>query len=137
MPLSIAEREEFLAERHVAALSVSAGTARGPLMVPIWYVFIPGSRIWISTHPDSRKGKLIAAAGRFSLLVHRVEPTTRYVSVEGPATVAGPSSDDDLRTIASRYLPAGKVEPYVDFARGEYRIELEPEHWLSADLGAP
>lgn len=137
MPLSITEREEFLAQPYVAALSVSSGAARGPLMVPIWYVFVPGGSIWISTHLNSRKGMLIAEAGRFSLLVHREQPTARYVSVEGPATVVGPSSDDDLRTIASRYLPAEKVEPYVGFARGEYRIDLEPQHWLSSDLGAP
>lgn len=137
MPLSIAEREEFLAQPHIAALSVAAGPNRGPLVVPIWYHYVPGGPLWVSTHPDSRKGKLIAAAGRFSLMVDRVAPTTRYVSVEGPATIVGPSSDDDLRAMASRYFAPEKVEPYVDFARGEYRIELQPEHWLSSDLGEP
>jgi hypothetical protein len=137
MPLSIAERQEFLTQPHVAALSVAAGPSRGPLIVPIWYNFAPGGPIWVSTHPDSRKGKLIAEAGRFSLLVHRVAPTTRYVSVEGRVTTIKLSTDDDLRAIASRYLPSEKVESYVEFARGECRIELEPEHWLSADLGAP
>lgn len=137
MPLSIAEREEFLAQPHVAALSVSAGPGRGPLVVPIWYHYVLGGPLWVSTHPGSRKGKLIGEAGRFSLLVHRVAPTTRYVSVEGPVTAMRPSSDDDLRTMASRYVTPEKVEPYVEFARGEYRIELEPEHWLSSDLGEP
>lgn len=131
------EREEFLAQPHVAALSVTAGLNRGPLIVPIWYHYAPGEPIWVSTHADSRKGKLIAAAGRFSLLVHRVAPTTRYVSVEGTAIFVRPSTDDDLRAIAGRYLPPTKVDPYVEFARGEYRIELGPEHWLSSDLGAP
>ena len=135
MPLSIAEREEFLAQPHVAALSVSAGSDRGPLIVPIWYHFVdrPGSR----PIRESRKGKLIAETGRFSLLVDRVAPTTRYVSVEGRVTAMRPSSEDDLRAIASRYLVPGKVEAYVEFARGEYRIELEPEHWFSSDLGEP
>ena len=137
MPLSIPEREEFLAQPHVAALSVSAGPDRGPLVAPIWYQYVVGGLLWISTHRDSRKGRLIVEAGRFSLMVDRIAPTTRYVSVEGRASVIGPSSDDDLRAIASRYLAPEKVEPYVEFARGEYRIELEPEHWLSADLGEP
>lgn len=137
MPLSIAEREEFLALPHVAALAVNAGSGRGPLVVPIWYHYVPGGRPWVSTHRDSRKGKLIIESGRFSLLVDRVAPTTRYVSVEGQASVVGPTSDDDLRALARRYLVPEKVEPYVEFARGEYRIELEPKHWLSSDLGEP
>ena len=65
MSLSIPEREEFLAQPHVAALSVSAGPGRGPLVVPIWYHYVPGGPLWVSTHRDSRKGKLIAEAGRF------------------------------------------------------------------------
>lgn len=137
MALSIAERQEFLAQPHVAALSVAAGADRGPLMVPIWYHYAPSGPLWISTRPDSRKAALIAEARRFSLLVHRVVPTTRYVSVEGEATVVGPTSDEELRTLAGRYLPPDKVDPYIEFARGECRIDLEPQHWLSSDLGAP
>jgi hypothetical protein len=37
MPLSKHEREQFLAEPHVVALSVAAGPDRAPLTVPIWY----------------------------------------------------------------------------------------------------
>src|SRR5690242_20099962 len=40
--LSVRDREAFLAEPHVAALSVSAGQARGPLTLPIWYQYRPG-----------------------------------------------------------------------------------------------
>jgi len=39
MALSKEEREQFLAEPHIAALSVSAGDKRGPLTVPIWYQY--------------------------------------------------------------------------------------------------
>jgi nitroimidazol reductase NimA-like FMN-containing flavoprotein (pyridoxamine 5'-phosphate oxidase superfamily) len=137
MALSIAEREAFLAEPHVASLSVAAGPDRGPVVVPIWYHYVPGGPIWVSTGPDSRKAALIAEAGRFSLLVHRVTPTTRYVSVEGRATPSRPTTDDELRAIASRYRRPEQIDPYVEFARGEHRIDLEPEHWLSADFGAP
>jgi hypothetical protein len=35
MRLSVRDRELFLAEPHIAALSVSAGLDRGPLTVPI------------------------------------------------------------------------------------------------------
>jgi hypothetical protein len=40
--LSVRDRELFLAEPHIAALSVSAGPGRGPLTVPIWYQYEPG-----------------------------------------------------------------------------------------------
>jgi nitroimidazol reductase NimA-like FMN-containing flavoprotein (pyridoxamine 5'-phosphate oxidase superfamily) len=137
MALSIADRQEFLAQPHVAALSVAAGAERGPLIVPIWYHYAPGGPLWISTQPDLRKAALIAEAGRASLLVHRGAPTTRYVSVEGTATVVGPTSDEELRALAGRYLPQDRVDPYIEFARGECRIDLEPQHWLSSDLSAP
>jgi nitroimidazol reductase NimA-like FMN-containing flavoprotein (pyridoxamine 5'-phosphate oxidase superfamily) len=43
MALSKEEREQFLAEPHVAALSVGAGDKRGPLTVPIWYQYNPAA----------------------------------------------------------------------------------------------
>ena len=49
MALSKEEREQFLAEQHVAALSVSAGDKRGPLTVPIWYQYTAGGEPWIHT----------------------------------------------------------------------------------------
>jgi nitroimidazol reductase NimA-like FMN-containing flavoprotein (pyridoxamine 5'-phosphate oxidase superfamily) len=137
MALSIAEREEFLAQPHIASLGVAAGPGRGPLMVPMWYHYTPGGPIWISTQPGSRKAKLIVETGRFSLLVHRVTPTTRYVSVEGRLGEMRPASDDELRTLAKRYLSPEKIDSYLEIAQGEYRIGLEPEHWLSAELGEP
>ena len=42
MALSENEREQFLAEPHIGALSVADGTERGPLTVPIWYLYSPG-----------------------------------------------------------------------------------------------
>ena len=55
MALSKDERESFLAEPHVAALSVSAGEGRGPLTVPIWYQYTPGGDLWFTTGAGSRK----------------------------------------------------------------------------------
>jgi nitroimidazol reductase NimA-like FMN-containing flavoprotein (pyridoxamine 5'-phosphate oxidase superfamily) len=137
MRLTREEREAFLAEPHVASLAVAASADRGPLMMPIWYFYRPGGSLWISTEPQSRKAGLIAETGRFSLLVQRVRPTTRYVCVEGSVVSTRPTTDDEIRQLASRYLRPEKVEDYVVFARGEQRIELRPERWLSSDLGAP
>lgn len=140
MALSRAEREQFLAEPHIAALSVDAGAGRAPLTVPIWYQYAPGGDVWIMTGAASRKYGLIRTAGRFSLLADRVEPTIRYVSVEGPVTGTEPATRERLRELAARYLPAEKVDGYVAFAwrdHGEQVIvHLRPERWLSSDLGA-
>lgn len=139
MALNREEREQFLAEPHIAALAVDAGPGRAPLTVPIWYQYEPGGDIWIMTGLDSRKNELIGAAGRFSLMVDRLEPTIRYVSVEGPVVDTAPATLDQLREISARYLPADKVDGYVDFSwknHGEMLVlRMRPERWVSSDLG--
>jgi hypothetical protein len=137
--LSVRDRESFLAEPHVAALSVAAGQGRGPLTVPIWYQYAPGGEAWVLTEAGSRKAQLIEAAGRFTLMVDRVLPTVRYVSVEGPVTRTVPGTDELLREITERYLPPDQVPAYLEFAEAELgeqvAIFLRPERWLTADLG--
>lgn len=139
MALSIREREQFLAEPHVGALSVVERPDRAPLTVPIWYDYEPGGELWVSTAPDSRKARAIRAAGRFSLMVQRTEPTVRYVSVEGPVTTTAPGSRDRSWQMAARYLPPDSVAGYVEYEQttlGEHlAIHMRPAHWLSADLG--
>ena len=137
--LSVHDRELFLAEPHVAALSVSAGQGRGPFTVPIWYQYTPGGEAWVLTEARSRKARLIEAAGCFTLMVERVMPTNRYVSVEGPVTRTVPGTDELLREMTERYLPPDEVPAYIDFAGRELgeqiAIYLHPERWLTADLG--
>ncbi|MEU2330717.1 pyridoxamine 5'-phosphate oxidase family protein [Streptomyces althioticus] len=140
MVLSPEERETFLSEPRVAAFAVDAGDGRAPLTVPIWYQYAPGEDVWILTGRHSRKNRLLQAAGRFSLLVERVEPTIRYVSVEGPVVDTSPATVEKLREISARYLPAEKVDGYVDFAwknHGEQVVvRMRPERWVSSDLGS-
>jgi hypothetical protein len=137
--LSVRDRELFLAEPHIAALSVSAGAGRGPFTLPIWYQYTPGGEAWVLTEASSRKARLIEAAGRFTLMVERVLPTVRYVSVEGPVTRMIDGTDELLREMTVRYLPPDKVAAYLEFARTELganvAIYLRPERWLTADLG--
>lgn len=143
MALTRAEREEFLAEPHIAALAVATREERrAPLTVPIWYQYAPDvdhGNIWIMTGRNSRKHQLIAQAGRFSLMVDRVAPSVRYVSVEGPVIDTVPATHEQLVEITERYLSADKVDAYIDFAQKELGdqvvIHLRPEHWLSADMG--
>jgi hypothetical protein len=138
--LSVRDREQFLAEPHIAALSVSDGAGRGPLTVPIWYQYEPGGEAWVLTEAGSWKARLIQAAGRFTLMVDRVTPTVRYVSVEGPVTRTIPGTDAHLREITERYVPPEKVAAYLEFAKADFgeqvAIYLRPERWLTADLGS-
>ena len=140
MALSKEEREQFLAEPHIAALSVYAGDKRGPLTVPIWYQYSPGGEPWVLTGNGSRKHRLIEAAGRFTLMVERLEPSVRYVAVDGPVSRAEPATDDHLVEMTKRYLPPVKGDGYLEVARREHGesvvVHLTPEHWLSADLGS-
>jgi hypothetical protein len=137
--LAVQEREQFLAEPHIAAFSVSAGPGRGPLTVPIWYQYELGGEPWILTEVKSRKVPLIEAAGCFTLMVDRVTPTTRYVSVEGPVTRTVPCTDQILREMTERYLPPGQAEAYIEMAETEFgeqvAIYIRPQRWLSSDLG--
>ena len=138
MPLSERERQEFLAEPHVAALSVAAGPDRAPLVVPIWYAYEPGGDLWFHTPVGSRKAKLIDAAGRVSLLVDEAGERVRYVSVEGPVVRTEPGTADVVRAMTARYLPPERVGGYVEFAMAEHGEQVvyhvRPERWLSADL---
>jgi hypothetical protein len=137
--LSVRDRELFLAEPHIAALSVSAGQDRGPLTLPMWYQYAPGGEPWVLTEAGSRKARLIEAAGRFTLMVERTMPTVRYVSVEGTVARVVPGTDELLREITERYLPPEMVPAYIEFANRELgeqvAIYLRPQRWLTADLG--
>jgi hypothetical protein len=137
--LSERDRELFLAEPHIAALSVSAGPGRGPVTVPMWYQYEPGGEAWVLTEAASLKARLIGAAGRFTLMVERMAPTIRYVSVEGPVTRTIPETDELVREITERYLPPEKVPGYLAMAKAEFGpqivVYLRPERWLTSDLG--
>jgi hypothetical protein len=73
-------------------------------------------------------------------MVERADPSVRYVAVDGPVSRIEPATDEQLVEMVKRYLPADKVDPYLEFARREHGegvvIYMKPEHWLSADLGS-
>jgi nitroimidazol reductase NimA-like FMN-containing flavoprotein (pyridoxamine 5'-phosphate oxidase superfamily) len=139
MPLSVDERERFLAEPHIGALAVTRGADRPPLVVPMWYQYTPGGELWVMTGVHSVKARLIRAAGQFSLLVERIEPTIRYVSVEGRVTRSEPATRAHLEEISRRYLPEEKVPGYMAMAEADHGEQvvfyMRPERWFSSDLG--
>ena len=139
MALSKTEREEFLAEPHIAALSVSDTAGRAPLTVPIWYQYSPGGSPWVLTGLGSRKHRLIERAGCFTLMVERSEPSLRYVTVSGAVAGIAAATDAQHREMAARYVPPDTLEAYLVYAESygeQVAITLQPQHWLSADLGS-
>jgi nitroimidazol reductase NimA-like FMN-containing flavoprotein (pyridoxamine 5'-phosphate oxidase superfamily) len=131
------EREAFLADVHVGIISL-AEEGRGPLTVPIWYAYAPGGELRLLTGRNSRKGRLLTQAGRFSLCVQTEAPPYRYVSVEGPITaIEAVDVERDLRPLAHRYLGAEESESFVEQMRGgqsgNILIRMRPERWLTAD----
>jgi uncharacterized protein len=133
------EREAFLADVHVGIISISE-EGRGPLTVPIWYAYDSGGDLRIMTGRESRKGRLLARAGRFSLCVQTETPPYKYASVEGPI-VSSEAADieRDLRPLARRYLGEKMSDRYVEETRNlpthsdNVVIRMRPERWLTTD----
>lgn len=139
MKLSQDEREAFLAEPHTGSMSVHIDASRGPMVVPLWYHYTPGGEPWILTGEGTRKTDAIQAAGCFTLMVQRMEPTRRYVSVEGSVTRIEPATQEDMDMLVYRYLEGDAAERHLDFLRKRgvnMLVSMRPERWLAADKGA-
>jgi PPOX class probable F420-dependent enzyme len=135
-----AEREAFLAGVHVAMVSV-AEAGRGPLTAPVWYVYEPGGEPWFATGRESRKAKLLEAAGRATLTVQAEAPPYGYVSVEGPVSFADVEWGPHIEAVAHRYLAPADAEAYLASAGGpegvgaSVVVRITPERWLTQDYG--
>jgi nitroimidazol reductase NimA-like FMN-containing flavoprotein (pyridoxamine 5'-phosphate oxidase superfamily) len=134
------ERETFLADVHVGIISIP-DEGRGPLTVPIWYTYDAGGELRVVTARDSRKGRLLARAGRFSLCAQTETPPYKYVSVEGPIiAMEAADLERDLRPLARRYLGIEKGDRYIEQTRDAHEhaenvlIRMRPERWLTVDF---
>lgn len=131
------ERQEFLADKHVAVLSVAATEGRPPASVPIWYDYTPGGNVRIMTGTSSRKARLIKQAGAVTLVVQREEPPYQYVVVEGTVVETTQPAPADLQeSIAIRYLGEEGGRAFVASMEGveEVLFTIRPDRWLSADF---
>jgi PPOX class probable F420-dependent enzyme len=137
--LSETARQEFLADTHVAVLSVAATDGRPPASIPIWYDYVPGGDIRISTTATSRKAKLITQAGAVTLVVQNEQPPYRYVVVEGTVVdTTAPTPMAMIGATAARYLGAEGGRAFVDeMARihdNTVLFTISPDRWLTADF---
>ena len=133
------ERETFLAGVHIGIISI-AEEGRGPLTVPVWYAYDAGGELRVVTGRESRKGRLLARAGKFSLCAQTETPPYKYASVEGSIVSTQPAEiERDLRPLARRYLGVEMGDRYIEQTRNlpehadEVLIRMRPERWLTAD----
>jgi uncharacterized protein len=132
--LTEAEREQFLAETHVAVLSVAA-TGRPPASAPIWYDYTPGGNISVNTAAGKRKAKLIEQVREVTLVVQREEPPYRYVVVEGTVIAATtPVPVDRVQTTAIRYLGEQGGREFAKDYTGHDSVlfTIRPDRWFTA-----
>ncbi len=139
MTMTKEEREAFLADVHIAVISIPEAD-RGPLTVPIWYAYEPGGEVRIWTSGASRKARLLDQVDRFSLCVQQETPPYKYVSVEGPVLAKEPAHlERDLRPLIYRYLGPDEGERFIEqlggsaAGTGDILIRMRPERWLSED----
>src|SRR5262245_47221357 len=92
------------------------------------------------TGRESRKGRLLARAGRFRLCVQTETPTYRYVSVEGAVTAAAAAQlRRGVPARDRRYLGKEGGDGYVEETRNlpthtdNILIRMRPERWLTTD----
>src|SRR3954467_8733285 len=115
LTMTTEEREAFLTGMHVGVLGIERADGP-PLTVPIWYGYEPGGLVWVITGAESVKGRLLKAAGRFSICAQTEEPPFyKYVSVEGPVVDVSPADlERDRRPLAHRYFGEELGDMYVE-----------------------
>jgi len=138
LSMSKQEREQFLADVHVAVISIPED-GRGPLTVPVWYAYEPGGELRVVTGRTSRKGRLLERAGRFSLCAQTETPPYKYASVEGPiVSIDRADLERDLRPLAHRYLGIEGGDAYIATTREEHAdnvlVRMRPERWLTVNF---
>jgi nitroimidazol reductase NimA-like FMN-containing flavoprotein (pyridoxamine 5'-phosphate oxidase superfamily) len=141
--LTVQEQAAFLAERHVAVLSLPSEDERPPLAFPIWYGYQPGGQITYYTHrtePKSRKLRLLHQGSRVSLCVQREELPYKYVTVEG--TVIGESDAPTAAQrldILNRYFSAAEAQAYlsreIESGVALALFTIRPDRWAGVDFG--
>jgi PPOX class probable F420-dependent enzyme len=130
------ERQEFLAGKHIAVLSVAADDGRPPASVPIWYGYTQGGNILVNTGASRRKARLIEQAGAVTLVVQREELPYQYVIVEGTVIASTtPAPLAEREAIAIRYLGEQGAREFASRMNGDANVlfTIRPDRWLSAD----
>ena len=140
-PMTREEREAFLADVHVGVLSVDE-PGRGPLSVPVWYLYEPGGEIVLITRPEARKARLLAVGAPVAFLVQSEDLPPKYVTIQGRVVATSPADvARDVKPVVRKYLRAEVRDGNVDNTRrngtNEIVIRIRPERWYSRDFARP
>ena len=129
-----AERRAFLAHGTRTGKLATSRSDGHPHVAPVWFVPDGDDLVFMTWH-TSVKGKAVQRDGRVALVVDDETFPYSFVLVEGTATVARDPQVCRLwaRRIASRYVPADRVEVYTDrnAAEGELVVRIEGQRWVA------
>lgn len=117
-PMRTADRDAFL-DRRDPALCAAVSTVQpdgSPRTVPVWYRW-DGERILLWTGAERRWLANLLRDPRVAVSVHEHTSPWSAVVVRGEASVrTGSLAEllDEIRAIASRYLPADEVDSTIE-----------------------
>ena len=137
LSMTKAEREAFLADVHVAVVSIPESGA-APVTAPIWYRYQPGGQIEFITDRESRKGRQLNVGAPLALCTQVETPPYKYVTVEGIVTALDPVDvERDLVPISQRYLGPQQGAAYAKQLAAEMSasvlVRVRPERWRTVD----
>jgi PPOX class probable F420-dependent enzyme len=135
LSMSPEERIAFVGDTpRVGVLSIAAPD-RGPVSNPVWYTLDADGTITFSVGDTSRKTELLRAAGRATMCVQSEVAPYSYVTMEGPVTEVGPSTDDERLARAHRYLGKEFGDLYFESTKdgADITFALRPQRWASTD----
>lgn len=142
-PMTDAERQAFLAERHVGVLAVAAGDGRPPHATPVCYAYEPGGDLTFFTGTQGRKSRkagLVEETGVVSLTVQRETFPYKYVTVQGAVVgIDRPPTAEQVLAVVRRYLPEEQARGFaaaeIDRPGAEFVLfTIRPDCWLSFDF---
>jgi len=137
LSMTKAEREAFLADLHVAVVSIPEPGA-APVTAPIWYRYEPGGQIEFITDRDSRKGRQLKVGAPLALCAQTETPPYKYVTVEGVVAALDPVDvARDLVPISRRYLGPERGDAYAKAMGpemgGAILVRVRPQRWRTVD----
>jgi PPOX class probable F420-dependent enzyme len=129
-----AERRAFLARGTRTGKLATSRHDGQPHAAPVWFVLDGDDLIFMTWH-TSVKGKAIQRDARVALVVDDETFPYSFVLVEGTATVTRDPRSRRLwaRRIASRYVPADRVDAYTErnAAEGELIVRINGQRWIA------
>ena len=125
-----AEREAFLRQPHTAVLSTLGRDGRIH-SVPVWYLYAD-SVFRILTGRGSVKHKNVQRTGRATICVDLRDGSLRYVTAEGPVTVADTVTKAERLALRTHYQGPEQAQRIVDQGghEGMVRLTLTPARWI-------